>query len=201
VYAVVLYASGFRLDQGIKAALAYLPTVLILIVLAFDLWIWRWPGVIRLSGRPRIDGTWHATLQPHLESHIPAGGNRGPISAAVIIEQTYWTVAVRLMTDESASVSTSASLRQDGDSREQRILTFTYHNLPKHQNRPRSQPHVGAANLVATGFNPRALRGAYWTDRFTVGDMDLTLATRKTDYGAMSDVPSPAATTIDKSSQ
>ncbi|WP_455768913.1 Cap15 family cyclic dinucleotide receptor domain-containing protein, partial [Micromonospora aurantiaca (nom. illeg.)] len=132
-------------------ALTYLPTFLIIGVVAFDLWVWKWPGVARISNHPRIGGTWRARLQPHPDSHIPENGNRGPIEAAMIIEQTYWTLAIRLLTSESASISTSATLRPEGDSKEQRILAFTYRNAPKYEYRPRSQPHGGAVNLAITG--------------------------------------------------
>jgi hypothetical protein len=88
-YAVAIYASGVHLQNDFKHALAYLPTILGLGVVAFDLWLWKISGIHRFTGRPRIDGAWVATLLPHPDSHIPPGGNRGPIDAAVIIEQTY----------------------------------------------------------------------------------------------------------------
>ncbi|MGY4684451.1 Cap15 family cyclic dinucleotide receptor domain-containing protein [Micromonospora aurantiaca (nom. illeg.)] len=170
-------------------ALTYLPTFLIIGVVAFDLWVWKWPGVARIANHPRIGGTWRARLQPHPDSHIPRNGNRGPIEAAMIIEQTYWTLAIRLLTSESASISTSATLRPEGDSKEQRILTFTYRNAPRYEYRPRSQPHGGAVNLTITGRAPNRLVGNYWTDRFTMGDIELELLERRTDYPTFDDTP------------
>ena len=188
VYALALYLSGLHLQHGLKQALAYLPTALGLGVVAFDLWLWKIPGVQRLTGRPRVDGTWIATLQPHPDSHIPPGGNRGPIDAAVIIEQTYWSLAVTLLTAESASHSISAAIRLNSDSRERRLLAYTYQNSPKQQHRPRSLPHVGASQLHVAGSKPNMLSGSYWTDRLTVGDMELRHFNRRTDYTTLAEV-------------
>jgi hypothetical protein len=103
IWAVVLYLSGIKFSSDAKHGLAYVPSALGLLVVAFDKWAWRWSGIHRLSGRPRIDGTWRATLTPNPDSHIPADGNRGPIAAAVLIEQTFWTVHVTLLTAEAAA--------------------------------------------------------------------------------------------------
>ncbi|MBL6280230.1 hypothetical protein JMF97_29115 [Micromonospora fiedleri] len=190
IYAAILYGSGFRFGPGVKVALAYLPTLLIIGVVAFDLWVWKWPGVIQLAGRPSIGGTWCAVIYPHPDSKIPKDGNRGPIQATVVIEQTYWTMAIRLISGESTSVSTSASIRPDGGSRVQRVLTFTYQNVPKYINRPRSRPHLGTANLSVVGLKPRSLSGSYWTDRLTLGDLNLSLLSRGVDYVATENAPS-----------
>ncbi|MFL6136198.1 MAG: hypothetical protein ACJ74O_00145 [Frankiaceae bacterium] len=181
-YALALYASGTHLQQGAKQGLAYLPTALSLAVVAFDLWLWKIPGVHRFVGRPRVDGTWFTILRPHPDSHIPPGGNRGPIDAAVVIEQTYWSISITLMTAESASQSTSAAIHTNGESRKRRVLAYTYANTPKQEHRDRSHPHVGAVRLEIVGRTPITLAGTYWTDRLTVGDMQLRHLERGTDY-------------------
>ncbi|SDG21643.1 Cap15 family cyclic dinucleotide receptor domain-containing protein [Klenkia brasiliensis] len=189
-YAVALYVAGFRFDDGIRQILAYLPAAAAIAVVAFDRWTWKWPGVHRLVGRPRIDGTWLTTLTPHPDSHIPEGGNRGPIDTAVIIEQTYWSVTVRLLTAESRSISTSASIYNR--SAQQAVLAYTYANEPEQRHRPRSQPHAGATELVITGRQPQQMSGTYWTERLTVGDMTMHLLDRRADYPTLAAVTGEA---------
>lgn len=191
VYAVALYASGFRFDTSLRQVLAYLPVAATFAVAAFDLWIWRWPLIHRLVQRPRIDGTWLTTLTPNPDSHIPEGGNRGPINAAVLIEQTYWSVSVTLLTAESRSVSTSAAIRSR--TRQQSVLAYTYANEPDQQHRPRSQPHVGASQFNVTGREPTEMTGTYWTARLTVGDMAMRLVNRETDYPSLDAVLAASA--------
>jgi hypothetical protein len=191
IYAVALYASGFRFDASIRQLLAYLPAIAAFAVVAFDLWIWKWPVIHRLVQRPRIDGTWVTTLTPHPDSHIPEGGNRGPIDAAVLIEQTYWSVSVTLLTAESRSISTSAAIH--ARSRQQAVLAYTYANEPDQQHRPRSQPHVGASQFNVTGREPKQMTGTYWTARLTVGDMSMRLLNRETDYPTLDAVLAASA--------
>lgn len=189
-YALALYLSGFKIDALTKQALAYLPALAALLVLAFDLWIWKWKGIHRLVGRARIDGCWLGALTPSTASQIPEGGNRGPIPAALLIEQTYWSVSVTLMTAESRSVSTSAAI--EALSRQQAVLAYTYANTPKAQHRHRSQPHVGASRFTITGREPSVMTGSYWTDRLTTGGMEMALVNRKADYPDLAAVQSVA---------
>jgi hypothetical protein len=182
LYTFVLFLTGNPLEHGARQAVSYVPTFVGFGVILFDVWLWRCPGVHFFVGRPRIDGTWLATLQPSADSHIPEGGNRGPIEAAVVIEQTYWSLAATLMTKESTSQSYTASLRADAESRGRRLLTYSYGNVPEQAQRPRSQPHLGATQLRVTGRLPTELTGSYWTDRLTRGDMRLTFFSRERDY-------------------
>ena len=196
IYAVVLYATGIRLQHDARQLLAYLPSAFGILIVIFDSWAWKWPAINSLTGRPRIDGTWIASVRPQPDSHIPAGGNRGPIQAAVMIDQTYWSIGITFLTGESASYSTAASLRRHGDSRDRQVLTYTYANEPKHEHRPRSQAHLGAVQLNVSGFRPTQIGGTYWTDRLTVGDIDLGLLNRRTDYPTLKvvlDENAPAA--------
>ena len=188
VYAITLHVSGVALRAEVRTVLRYLPTVAVLGVVIFDVWLWRLPGIQRLAGRPRIDGTWVTTLSPDPESHIPEKGNRGPIDAAVLIEQTYWTIAVTLLTEESRSESTSAAVRRTGDSKQRQALNYTYVNTPKQEHRSRSRPHVGASRLEVAGLTPSCLTGTYWTDRLTAGDMALRRVSRRTDYASLAEV-------------
>ena len=182
LYAIILYAIGIRLQDDARQILAYLPSALGILIVIFDSWAWKWPVIHGLAGRPRIDGTWIANLHPNPDSHIPAGGNRGPIQAAFMIDQTYWSIGITMLTGESASYSTASSLRRPGASRDRRILSYTYSNEPAQEHRPRSQAHVGATQLHVSGQRPIELTGMYWTDRFTAGDLHLRLLSRHTDY-------------------
>lgn len=188
IYAIVLYVSGIRLQHDARQLLAYLPSVFGILVVIFDSWAWKWPAIHNLTGRPRLDGTWITSLRPHQDSHIPKDGDRGPIQAAVIIDQTYWSLGVTLLSQQSTSYSTAASLRRHGDSRDRRTLTYTYANEPAQEHRPRSQPHAGATQLQVSGRRPTQITGTYWTDRLTVGDLDLRLLDRRTDYPTLAAV-------------
>lgn len=181
LWAVALYVSGFHLATDLRHALAYLPSAAGLLVVGFDLWFWKAPLIRKVSGRPRIYGTWAATLQPSKDSHIPEGGNKGPITAAVVIEQTFFTTAIRQYTEESSSKSDTSTITADRDARQGKTLYFTYSNIVTPEHAPRSPAHHGAALLDVVGDAPASLSGMYWTARLTTGSMSLTLVDRKTD--------------------
>lgn len=176
-YAGALYLSGVHLQASWEQGLSYLPTAAVLLVTLWDVWLWRQPGVHRLARRPLLAGTWRATLQPTKESHIPAGGNRGPIEAYVIINQSYWSITVRQYTHESRSNSKGVlwATEVEGGTK---TLTYTYLNNPKQEYESRSQAHLGTAALNVVGDQPQSLDGYYFTDRYTKGDMSLSLFDR-----------------------
>lgn len=172
VWTVVLYTSGIDLPTVGKQVVANLPTASLAITLAFDLWLWKFPGAYRLHGRPRIYGTWTTTITPHPDSHIPAEAH-GPRQATTTIEQTFWTMSVQMKTEESESISRAESLVPDGGSKQRRVLTYIYNNTPRLAVRHRSPIHVGAVSLTVEGDRPDSLDGTYWTDRLTIGDLRL----------------------------
>jgi hypothetical protein len=180
-YAVALYVSGVHIQAGAKQALSYLPTILTFLVALWDIWLWRLPVLQRLAKRPWIAGIWSATLTPTAASVIPEGGNRGPIEAYVIIQQTFWSIGVRQYTSESRSDS-RATMWSETTGGSDRTLTYTYANRPRLELENRSRPHLGTAAVDVVGLRPSTITGDYFTDRYTKGDMTLHLVDRTTGY-------------------
>ena len=193
-YAVALYVSGVHIQAGAKQALSYLPTVVTFLVTLWDLWIWRLPVLQRLAKRPWIAGTWSATLTPTAASHIPAGGNHGPIEAYIVVTQTFWSIGIRQYTGESRSDSIAAVWSQLVG-RSDNTLTYNYANRPRQEFETRSHPHLGTAALDVVGRRPSTITGDYFTDRYTKGDMTLRLVDRTTshaDYASVREHCQPA---------
>lgn len=181
IYSIVLFTLGFELPSWWRFVVSFLPTLAVLGVVAWDLWIWRLPGMQRLVRRPDLRGLWRVKLTPHTDSHIPEGGNRGPIDAFLEVKQSFWAVHLRLYTDQSASKSTATSWLPAYESSVDN-LTFTYDNIPKMSESHRSMRSAGACNLNPTSLKPDEVEGTYFTDRFTKGDMVLRLVDRTTGY-------------------
>ncbi|WP_433732270.1 hypothetical protein ACQP2Y_41000 [Actinoplanes sp. CA-051413] len=120
---------------------------------------------------------------PTEESHIPAGGNRGPITAYAVITQSYWSIAIRQYTTESSSISRSFFWdNSDGTGTES--IIFTYDNTPMRKHIKRSPRHLGTCVLRPGHRHPTKLTGSYFTDRYTQGDMELKLISRNVDVGS-----------------
>lgn len=181
LYTALLLASGVHLPGIARKAVGFLPTVLGGGVVLFDIWIWRLPGVHRLAGRPRLDGTWLTEIVPRDGSRIPDGTTTGRVETVLVIEQTYWSVAVRQRAAHSRSWSTSAALRPEGDSKTSNVLAYTYRTEPDLDRRDANPPQTGACRLVATGRAPVEITGVYWTDALTAGTVTARLVSRATD--------------------
>ncbi|MGE0843222.1 hypothetical protein [Pseudonocardia sp.] len=195
-YGAVLYFAGVRLDGDIKRILAYLPSLAVLILVIWDTFLWRLPLLWRSTARPRIDGLWSVVLHPTAESHIPEGGDRGPIEAFAAISQTYWSVSVRLLTRESMSLTRSHFWdRTNGSDTE--WLTFVYDNSPMQRHRARSARHLGTCSLRPGNRRPSTMAGTYFTDRYTQGDMTFQLVGRDTGVASF-DEAAAKAEEIDK---
>jgi len=171
VYFIVYLAKGLPtgdLLQPLGAAGA----AAALFVLAFDHWLWRVPKVgFLVSRRPDIRGTWRGTLASHWID--PQTKQRIPPDPEVylVIRQTYWTVSANLITKESKSCSTVATVEDDGCG--QRQLVAMYRNTPRAAVRHRSEVHHGSFKLDLSGNPVVRLEGYYWTDRNTMGELEF----------------------------
>lgn len=192
-YSVTLYSLGVGVSDGPKRLVAYLPGALGILLIVFDRWAWRWWCVNWLVGRPIVEGAWLGALQPSPQSRIPTSGNRGPIEAAMVIEQTFFAVHVTLYTRESASQSSGGMICSIGDSSKQKSLRYFYGNEARAEHRHRSPNHEGAAALSIVGDKPQALQGAYWTSRITGGDIEMHLVSRDVDFSTLDQVKTAAA--------
>lgn len=104
----------------------------------------------------------------------PSTGNHPkPIPATADIRQTYSTLYVRLQTPSSYGDLHSCQLKLEEDGRFR--LYGIYQNIPALTHRTESQIHRGAMILEVEGDpnKPRELRGEYWTDRDTRGELIL----------------------------
>lgn len=183
LYTIALFLSGATLLPWINQLLAALPVVGSIALLLWDLFIWRLPGIQRITKRPYLAGFWRVSYRPTEKSHIPAGGNRGPIPGFLIIRQTFWSFSVRSYTAESKSDSRAVfwELHTGSDFE---TPTFTYENLPKESESHRSNRHLGTNRLDPTSASPSEIEGSYFTDRYTKGDMTISLIDRSHGYGS-----------------
>jgi hypothetical protein len=185
LYTAILLALGLYPSQ-FRYLFAYIPAAVGYGVIVFDKWAWHWPGIHRLTGRPWLAGTWRVILSPSSDSHIPKGGNRGPITTYLTIEQTFWSLHATLRTKESTSRSSNATISSPENSGTAEI-GFLYDNTPRVEHQRRSPLHEGACRISVTGLSPRAASGHYFTCRLTVGDMDFTLLNRSIGYGTFAE--------------
>lgn len=166
-YTILLWKSG--ITPEVKWLRGYSIAVLLAVVLwgAWDRWIWRGSLFQRMQFvPPRILGTWKGELRSHWTD--PDTKGRPPQKDVyLVIRQTFSTVSVALLTDESQSQSHSVlakATKVNG-------LSYLYLNEPEMAAKEGSHMHRGAAMFRLSDRPVAMLRGRYWTDRETRGEL------------------------------
>ncbi|PBC35522.1 hypothetical protein CJ179_46435 [Rhodococcus sp. ACS1] len=177
---------GIRLDSLARIVVGVFPILATAGLVVWDLWLWKAPLLKLLTHRPRIDGLWKVTLTPAAGSHIPVGGNWGPIPAYVVISQSYWSLHVRQMTAESAS-SSKAFFWDHTAGADAETLSFLYQNGARPEHAKRSPRHLGTCSFDIARREPTEIEGRYFTDRYTQGGMELRLVDRSKGHASYQD--------------
>lgn len=163
-------ALAFVLDAPVdKTWLKYLggiAAVIVVLLLVFDRWAWRWVPVA-LSKRPNLQGTWRGTL--HYQ--WPDGTPTQTKECFLTIRQTYSTVTVAMHFDISDSHSRSAAIVETNG---QRSLWWSYLSVAHTLEQDGNPPHRGGAELVVSLKPTLSLAGDYWTERKTRGRLTTT---------------------------
>jgi hypothetical protein len=147
-----------------------------LILWAWDIWLWRIPFVQHIPGVPRcVRGTWQGTLSsfwvdPETNERI------APKPAYLVVRQSYSLVSVTLLTDESRSTSSLASVSMQDHTA---VLAYLYVNRPRPSVEHRSRMHHGSTVLDIVGTPAIRLEGRYWTDRDSRGELLFSLRANK----------------------
>lgn len=151
--------------------------ILVVICGIFVASAWKW-RIFRgwLVPFPNLNGTWRGEIQTTWKDPT-TGKEPGPIPTSVAIRQTFTRISCVMNTGEMTSRSFLADFWLDGD---QQIKKFgyCYYSEPRATVRERSQPHSGTAILEIAGDPPSTLRGAYWSDRKTTGEIVLKFVGR-----------------------
>ena len=114
-----------------------------------------------------------------MSSYVPPSESEpvGPVDVLFVIRQTYSALHIRMLTAESSSNTVGATVSREADG--SHLVLGTYENRPREEVRHRSAMHVGAMWLSGDGQLPDMLRGFYWTNRATRGDLTLKSRERK----------------------
>lgn len=172
ISSLIVLATGGTIDVNLAKAVTSASTIVILGLMAFDLWMWRWPGLRRLHRRPVIHGTWKTELRTSYE-----GRSDEAIECYLVINQTYSRIQARMLFDRSRSSSMSGDLvRENG-----RCVLYYVFRSDKHAlEPPTNPPSRGAADLTVAIKPEPHLEGDYWMEAGTKGRLVSTGYTRTT---------------------
>jgi hypothetical protein len=177
VFAIGIWASGDKVDVGWLRFFSAAVLAAVAVLALWDRVLWKRPLFQRIRGVPRnLGGTWKGTLTSFW-TDPQTGKPPAPKPAYLVIRQTVSAVSVALLTDESRSMSSYGVVSTvDGAA----SLDYIYLNRPDSRVEHRSRMHHGSASLDITGCPATRLRGRYWTDRDSRGELDFTARSPKT---------------------
>jgi len=178
IWGALLVLEGVAIPAHWIRPLSSVTGIMVLLLICFDVFLWKLPF---LQGwfvkRPLIFGTWRVVIRSNWND--PSTGRAvKPIEGYMVIRQTFSSLSLRLYTKESCSELLGVEINgaRDGMFR----LVGVYRNEPLLSARERSSIHHGALLLQVIGFPSTALKGSYWTDRNTAGEIELSARHKET---------------------
>lgn len=177
---VLVFAGGIWLTGGSLHAqwLRFYGAAVVVTTLVLGLWdrfLWRLAPIQRISNVPRdLRGTWKGTLTSFWEDP-ETGIPPAPKPAYLVIRQSATSVSVTMHTDESRSHSSLGRVTSTNALSE---LDYMYLNQPESRIEYRSRMHVGSTSLDITGRPATRLKGRYWTNRDSRGELDFPMRVR-----------------------
>lgn len=148
-------------------------TIDLLLIAIFAKWGWKL-RIFRdwLVPFPDLNGTWVGNIYSDWIS--PETGKKpGPIPVMLTIRQTFFRVNCLMQTAEMSSRSYSENLTIEQE-KQQKQLTYVYCSKPRISLLERNPPHDGAAVFQIIEEPSRKLKGHYWTERLSKGEIILT---------------------------
>jgi hypothetical protein len=176
IWVLILSGNGWGIPHSFFLPLCIVAGALPLLLLAFDRWVWAWPGVDLLTKRPDLRGTWKGVIQSTWPGDERTSA-MGVFHAYITISQTFTGLRLRLFTQESQSVTLIALLACEPD--EHNVLSALYRNVPRQLARSHNSIHHGGLLLKIGGEQCDRLTGSYWTDRETTGELQFRRVSRR----------------------
>ena len=147
-------------------------TIDTIFLVIFTKWLWKikwfrgW-----LVPFPNLNGTWIGNIHsdwvnPKTNTSVP------PIPVMLTIEQSFFHISCLMQTKEMKSYSMSEGFNIDTD-RQIKQIAYIYTSRPGILLNNRSLPHDGAIVFDIIEKPQKKLKGRYWTERHTRGEIHL----------------------------
>jgi hypothetical protein len=138
----------------------------------FARWTWKSPRFAKWLKRPIVHGLWRGTLRTNFR--IPDGRALPEIEIAFVIRQTYLTLSIESYTKGQEGESKVEALIRNAKTETTRI-SYIFELRRQYQGENKLTTGAGELKLLDEG---RRLKGHYWTNSPTQGDLELSLVTR-----------------------
>jgi len=159
----IVWATSGKLDFAYAKWFVSASSVVILFLLVFDNWLWRYRPFRWFISRPVLHGTWKTELGTTFEGRADE-----IIEAYLVVRQTYSRICVDMLFDRSGSRSMSGDLVNESG---RCTLYYIFHSHAHTRHRDGNPPSRGGAALVVAREPQTHIEGDYWMERGTRGDL------------------------------
>lgn len=180
IWFLFAYFTGLDLSK-ISDFFSLIPEVVTLDLIAITIfvkWLWRWEWFRGwLVPFPDLNGTWLGEIRSEWIDQekckkIP------PIPAMLTVRQTFFSTSCVMQTKEMRSDSYGEEFQID-EERQIKQFIYSYVSRPKISLQERSNIHHGTVLFEVIGSPKMKLKGRYWTDRKTIGEMEFIFHSKK----------------------
>lgn len=172
----LLLAWVSKLDMSVVSSfISLIPKVVtidLILILIFTKWGWKLK-IFRgwLVPFPNLHGAWSGSIHsdwvnPETKEKVP------PIPVLLSINQSFFHINCKMMTGEMDSFSTAEGFNIEAD-RQIKQLAYIYTSKPRISLNERSLPHDGSIVFDIVENPEEKLKGRYWTERKTTGEIIL----------------------------
>lgn len=179
VSAIAWFALAWYSELDLSAASSFfslIPKVVtcdLLLVLLFTKWGWKWKAFRGwLVPFPNLHGSWSGKIYSDWVNP-ETGEGVAPIPVMLSVNQSFFHIHCKMMTGEMESFSTSEGFNIDS-ARQIKQIAYIYTSKPRISLNQRSVPHDGSIVFDIIETPERKLKGRYWTERKTLGEITLT---------------------------
>ena len=138
--------------------------------LVFEKYLWKIRPFSWLIPYPSLNGTWTGKLMSNYVHEDGAGCES--IDVTLVIKQTMLAISCEMFTKESSSQSYGGIIIKSHEGNIKHLI-YTYYNNPRAGVQYRSNTHQGTAKLRIIEKPENALKGNYWTERESTGELQL----------------------------
>lgn len=133
---------------------------------------WRWEFLAGVLNRPTVHGVWHGSIWTN--HGTPADSSPRPIEIVLVIQQTYLALSIVSFTAAQEGESVIEAILRSAKTDATR-LCYVYELRRRYQSENKLTLGSGELKLLENG---KRLRGHYFTNSPTEGEIDLELLTR-----------------------
>lgn len=168
------WINGIKLSSAMDF-LKLIPNVVTIdsiFIVIFTKWLWRWKLLRRwLVPFPNLNGTWVGNIysdwiNPETQQKVL------PIPVMLTIKQSFFSISCLMQTAEMKSYSYIEGFTIN-EERQIKQLSYSYTSKPRIVLNERSVPHDGTIIFDIIENPNKKLRGRYWTERKTKGEIEL----------------------------